>query len=177
MTGSGFSNVELPDPAKRGAKSTRKGKKSVAWQDDPEILKRLALVAELMLDGKPAWEIAKDRKVSLATAKRDIRRVRDLWKAAALEKLESLMGDSLATYIRVQAAAWKKTVENPDKADQYLKVILQAQERVDKMAGIGQPETLNVNLSGEVEVKKDIEQIRNERWEQVKDLIPEALKP
>ncbi len=51
MTGSGFSNVELPDPAKRGAKSTRKGKKSVAWQDDPEILKRLALVAELMLDG------------------------------------------------------------------------------------------------------------------------------
>lgn len=164
-----FNKIELPEP-KVSRKVTRKGKKNVVWNEDPEILKRLGLVAEKMLDGKYAWEIAQDNKCSLATAKRDIGRVREVWKAQALEKLDNLAADSLATYTRVVAKAWRKIEDAPEKADQYLRVIIAAQERVDKLAGIGKPEQVNVTVNGEVEIR-DINAIRDERWRQVSDAL------
>jgi hypothetical protein len=167
--GKTFDKIELPEPTKK-TKVTRKGKKSIAWNDDPEILKRLGRVAEMMLDGKYSWEIAQENKCSIATAKRDVGRVREIWKSQAMEKLDNLQADSLATYNRVVAKAWRKIEDNPEKADQYLRVIIAAQERVDKLAGIGKPEQVNVNLSGEVEVK-DIDKIRDERWQQVADSL------
>ncbi|MDD2920991.1 MAG: hypothetical protein PHQ36_01785 [Anaerolineales bacterium] len=170
MTDKTFDKIELPEPPTSAKRVTRKGKKSVAWDADPEILKRLAKVAAMMIEGKYSWEIAETNKCSIATAKRDIKRVREIWKMEALDKLDSLMGDSLATYTRVQAAAWSKAQANPEKADRYLSVILHAQERVDKLSGVGKPETVNVEVSGQVEVK-DIDQIRDQRWKQVADSL------
>ncbi len=171
-----FEAIELPEPAKRGAKNvTRKGKKSVPWEQDPEILKRLTRVAEMVLDGKYSWQIAEEMRCSIATAKRDIRRVRDLWKSISKEKMEDLLDESLATYTRVKLTAWNHIVRNPDKAAQLLKVITDAQEKVDKLAGIMKPDTVNVNLNGEV-VVRDIQEVRDERWSQVMDIMKDVVK-
>ena len=170
-----FASIELPEPTKRGAKNvTRKGKKSVSWDQDPEILKRLTRVAEMMLDGKYSWQIAEELRCSLATAKRDIRRVRELWKTISKEKMEDLLGDSLATYTRVQLTAWNQLRREPAKAAGLLKVILDAQEKVDKLAGIVKPDTVNVNVNGEV-VVRNIEAVREERWSQVMDMMKDVV--
>jgi hypothetical protein len=170
-----FAAIELPDPVKKGAKNvTRKGKKPIPWNDDPEILKRLTRVAELMLDGKYAWEIAEELRTSIATAKRDIGRVRELWKTHALEKSENLFGNSLATYNRVQTRAWQGMIKNPEKEAHYMKIILEAQEKIDKIAGVSKPTEVNVTVNGAIEIK-DIEQVRDERWEQVKDALKDVL--
>jgi hypothetical protein len=169
-----FANVELPDPQKKGVKVTRKGKKSVTWNEDPEILKRLTRVAELMLSGKYAWEIAEENRCSLATAKRDIRRVRDLWAAEAMDKLDSLLGDSLATYQRIMKTAWANIVRYPEKSAQYLREIRETQKEIDKLGGLVKPETLNVEVSGEI-ATRDITQVREERWNQVKDMLPDVI--
>src|SRR5574343_286244 len=99
---SSFSQVEIEDPPTSAKRVTRKNKKSVPYYEDAEILKRLSRVAELMLTGTPAWKIAEQLRVSLATAKRDIGRVREIWKTEASEKLDSLLGDALAQYTKVQ---------------------------------------------------------------------------
>lgn len=170
-----FEAIELPEPIKKGAKNvTRKGKKSIAWDQDPEILKRLTRVAELMLDGKYSWQIAEELRCSIATAKRDIKRVRELWKTISKEKMEDLLGDSLATYNRVQLTAWAQLRANPEKAAHLLKVILDAQERVDKLAGIVKPEPVEVNISGEV-VVRDIQTVREERWNQVMEMMKDVV--
>lgn len=175
MTDKTFDKIELPEPPTSAKRVIRKRKKSVVWSEDPEILKRLGRVAEMMLDGKAAWEIAAENKCSLATAKRDLGRVREVWKAQAVDKLDSLQADSLATYNRVVATAWRKMRENPEKSDQFLRVIIAAQERVDRMAGIGKPEQVNVNVTGELEVK-DIEQVRDARWMQIADKLAVVIE-
>lgn len=166
-----FDKIELPDLPTTISRVKRKGKKSVGWDSDPDILKRLEVVAELMLRGKNSWGIAEANKCSIATAKRDISRVRALWKQSALEKIDSLMGDSLATYTAVQAEAWTKMKSSPDKSDRYLAVILSAQEKIDKISGVGKPpDPVEVNVNIE---PRDIEEIRKERWRQIeKPMIP-----
>lgn len=169
-----FDKIELPDPPKSASRVTRKGKKSLAWDADPEILKRLTSVAEMMIQGKYSWQIAEANKCSIATAKRDVGRVRELWKQAAKEKMDSLLGDSLATYTKVQEEAWSKVKANPEKADRFLAVILSAQAAVDKLAGIEKPpDPLEVNLNVEV---RDIEQVRNERWRQVEGAMKSLVR-
>ena len=79
MKASASSKIDISTPEKPARSVRRKGKKSVSFQDDPEILKRLGRVAEMMLEGKSLYEISTAQRCSIATAKRDIGRVRELW--------------------------------------------------------------------------------------------------
>lgn len=170
-----FEAIELPEPIKKGAKNvTRKGKKSIAWDQDPEILKRLTRVAELMLDGKYSWQIAEELRCSIATAKRDIKRVRELWKTTAKEDLEDLYNDSIATYKRAQLTAWNEIRRDPKKAAQLLGVILDAQKQKERLSGLIKPEPVEVNISGEV-VVRDIQTVREERWNQVMEMMKDVV--
>lgn len=170
-----FSQVEIVEPSTLAKNVRRKKKKSVPYNEDPEILKRLAQVARFMLEGMPAWQIAEKQRCSLATAKRDIKRVRELWKTDAEEQIESLLGDALAVYKKVQTEAWQKITANPDRADRYLNVVLAAQKQVDNLAGIAPPKQVNVNLEGELDVR-DIDTVRDERWQQIAERLQDALK-
>jgi hypothetical protein len=83
-----------------------KGKKSVRWDRDPQILARLESVAQMMLRSARAWQIADALDVSLRTAKRDIRRVRTLWRRESERKIEESRQQSIAQIRAIQQQAW-----------------------------------------------------------------------
>jgi len=163
-------NIELDAPVKPARVVRRKGKKSVPYYDDPEILKRLALVAENMAKGVPAHEIASVLKCSLGTAKRDIARVRELWRTDAKEAIEFVKEESLNVYRRVQIEAWGKVEKFPDKSDRYMNVILAAQKEIDRLNGTSVPDPIPVQpLSVTVDV--NLEDVRQKRWSTVEDKL------
>jgi hypothetical protein len=151
----------------------RPGKKSISWHEDPEILSRLAIVSQLMNKGKRAWEIAKETCVSLPTARLDVSRVKELWKAEALERISNSRDSALAHYGEVIGQAWKDALAVPARNSNraaFLNIILRAQERVDKITGIADP--ISGPGGGPIPVELvDIEKIRKERWKAIKGTI------
>lgn len=163
-----FANIELPD---RAGDTEREGKKSINWREDPEILERLTTVADLMNKNQPSWVIAAETETSLATAKRDMARVRELWKEFANERLEGSLDTSLMQYGEVINNAWQEYKNAPASMKaQYLNVILKAQERIDKVSGIADPIDIG-NRGNKPFQTEDISKIREERWKQVSGKI------
>jgi len=172
MKKSPAANIDLNTPAPQAKNVRRKGKKSVPYYDDPEILKRLAQVAENMAKGKPAHEIASVLKCSLGTAKRDIARVRELWKADAREAIDYVKEESVNVYRRIQIEAWGKVTSTADKADRYMMVILSAQKEIDRLNGAGEPDSpQNANVTLGVTVDLNVDDVRQKRWEKVEDKL------
>lgn len=162
-----FANIELP---LRDGDVEREGKKSVSWEEDPEILQRLVYVAELMNQNKPSPVIAEECGVSLGTAKRDIGRVRELWKLDAKERLGFKKEESLANY-RDLARRIHEDLENLKPRQMHLKpalytALIKTLHRIDQVSGIGD----NINLgnqNGKPFEIKQIEEVRMKRWQTV----------
>jgi len=154
---------------KRTGDTRREGKRSVNWKDDPEILQRLAEVAVLMNKNKRAFEIAKETKVSIETTRRDIARVRELWKEDARERIANSADQAIAQYGAVLEQAWtdlKKVSVKSNNRAAFLKIILQAQDRIDKVTGI--PDPISGPGGGPIPIELvDTEKIRKKRWQQV----------
>lgn len=157
------------DKPKLEGDARRQGKKNVDWRNDPEILQRLAEVAVLMNKNKRAFEIAKETKVSIETARRDISRVRELWKEDAMERIANSADMAIAQYGAVLEQAWtdlKKVSVKSNNRAAFMKVILQAQDRIDKVTGI--PDPISGPGGGPIPVSiVDTEKIRKKRWDQV----------
>jgi hypothetical protein len=81
------------------------GKRKIRWDRDPDILARLEGVAQMMIRGGKAWQIADAFDVSLRTANRDIRRVRILWKRESEQSIEKSRQESLAKLRALQQQA------------------------------------------------------------------------
>lgn len=163
-----FASIELPD---RGGDTEREGKKSINWKEDPEILERLTTVADLMNMNQPSWVIAAETETSIATAKRDMARVRELWKEFANERLEGSLDTSLMQYGEVINKAWENYKDAPASMKaQYLNVILKAQERIDKVSGIADPVDIG-NRGNKPFQTEDISKIREERWKQINSKV------
>lgn len=156
-------------------KTRRKGKKSIPFDKDPEILARLAKVAELMLVGAKAFQIAATMNCSLGTAKRDIGRVKQLWKDDARIEIDGFRSAALALYKLVIMRAWEQfgKNENATKRDCYLTLVVATQKEIDRIQGVG---PLKVDLSGKLDITEDIENIRKRRWNTIKPQIAEMLK-
>lgn len=167
------------DKPKRAGDTRREGKKSVDWKEDPEILQRLAIVAQLMNKNKHAFEIAEATKLSLATAKRDIARVRELWKEDAKERLENSTDIAIAQYGAVQEQAWLDLAGIPPRSpvrSAVMNVILRAQERMDKVTGIADKVEHSGPGGGPIPVEvTDMEAIRKKRWKQVAPQLAELM--
>lgn len=150
----------------------REGKKNIEWRDDPEILQRLALVAELMNKHKYGFEIAMETKVSLETAKRDIARVRELWKEDALDHIKSAKDMALAQYDQIIRDAREDLIKvkskgNPVRAA-YYNVILRAQKQIDAVSGIAEKHELSGPNGGPIPVEvQDMDAVRKLRWKQI----------
>lgn len=156
----------------------RKGKKNLNWKEDPDILTRLARVSDLMVRHKTALSIAQETKVSLGTAKRDIIRVRELWKADALDRVSNSGDLAIAQYGALLQQAWQDATSvpatHPNRAA-FFNVALRAQERIDKVTGIGSDKVEHSGPNGgaiPVEVS-DVEQIRKKRWQQIAGSLAE----
>ena len=165
-----MSKEKLKKPVRKGD-TRRKGKRSTGWKDDPEILIRLSKVAELMNQNKRSFEIASECGLSIATAKRDIARVREWWKEDAEDRLMNSVDIAIAQYGSVIQKTWSDIQGVPSRSPvrpAMMNVILRAQERIDKVTGIAD----KVEHSGPngapipVEVV-DMEAIRKKRWKLV----------
>lgn len=171
-----FTNIEIQAPDRAGD-TEREGKISIPWDEDPEILSRLAEVAQMMNKNMPSWEIAAECETSIATAKRDIARVRDLWTRDAKERLELAKETSLAQYASVIRDARESLKEaSPSLKDKYMNIILRAQERIDKVTGIADPVAIGGIPGQPVEVV-DIEQVRQKRWDSISSRIQKVTQP
>jgi hypothetical protein len=168
-----FSNIELPD---RSGDTERKGKINVPWHEDPEILARLADVATLMNKNRPSYVIAEETGTSIATAKRDMKRVREFWKMDAKERLGYTTEEAIAQYEAIASDARDDLEKAPIslKASYYM-VILRALERRDKAAGIADPVSIQGPNGGPVEVSvKEMDEVRQKRWLSIADKLPKV---
>lgn len=160
-------------PAKK--KTLRKGKKSLPFDQDPEILARLATVAEMMLVGAKSFEISAAMGCSLGTAKRDVARVRQLWREDIKGEIAGFRSSALALYRLVIMRAWDEfsKKDNANKRDRYLNLITATQKEIDRILGVG---PLKIDLSGTVEITEDIEEVRKRRWDAIKPQVAEMLQ-
>lgn len=168
----------VPKP-KRSGDVTRKGKTPVSWDNDPEILHRLALVAMLMNQNKPAYIIAEKTKTAIATAKRDIARVRELWREDAKARLTNTTDVAIAQYASIIEKAWDDmnalSPGTPAVAS-YMNIILRAQERMDKVTGIADPIALEGKAGGPIELSiVEMEKVRENRWKSVSSQLAAAV--
>ena len=165
-----FSNIELPD---RSGDTERKGKLNIPWHEDPEILARLATVAALMNKNRPSYVIAEETETSIATAKRDMKRVREFWKMDAKERLGYTTQEAIAQYESIASDARDDLEKAPPslKAAYYM-VILRALERRDKVSGIADPVSIQGVPDKPLEVSvTDVEEIRKKRWASISERI------
>jgi hypothetical protein len=159
-----------PPPVLPASNVTRKNKWSKPANEDPEILARLSRVAAMILKGVPAYKMAESEKMSVATAQRDISRVKAIWRRQANEKLGNLRDAAIAEYKLVIAQCWELAEKYPERADRFFTQVVSAQARIDKVTGIEAPE--KVDVTGEVKVR-NIEAVRQKRWEQIKNQLAE----
>jgi hypothetical protein len=150
-------STHIPSPTPKVEKNLP-GKKSISWRKDPVILTRLVSVAELSLRGATFQQIATTLEYSLGSAKRDIGRVKTIWKEAATRELLDLQGEALAMYRLVISKAWAAFSKNPNPG--YLGHIIGAQKEIDSIMGARPPEIL-------VTTELDIETVRRRRWEEL----------
>lgn len=141
----------------------RPGKKSVRWDEDPEILARLPSVAQLMLMGARTWEIADTLGYSLTTAKEDVKRVRSLWRQEAGEKISTHRDMQIAQLRLIQQQCWTQYDKSADprtglKDPAWLREIRQCEEQIALLLGTRRPaEVINRIEGGETPLRvKDV---------------------
>ena len=126
----------------------RKGRKSIRWDRDPEILYRLEQVAIMHLQTASLRQIAEAMGYSHTTAKKDVERVYTLWQREAAEKVENQRLRSIANYRFVQAEAfsvWRElSADDKKKTFTPLRVVMEAEREIMNLQGTKAPEVLSI---------------------------------
>lgn len=134
---------ELPPPRNRN-------KQNVAWDTDVEILARLATVANMMVQGAKAYQIAEALSVNIRTAQRDMQRVYTLWRRDSMQQVDDARAKSIAQYEEIKTRAWEgyrkvSSVMNETKSYSpklaneqrgWLELALKTQAQIDKLLGL-----------------------------------------
>lgn len=103
-------------PARKGA---RKGRHQQApWREDPDVLARMQKVERLHLAGRSSTDIAAELGIGGATARRDIRRLTELWLERVQDTTEARRARRLAELedIRLRSLAAAEFDESCEKA-------------------------------------------------------------
>lgn len=130
-----------------------KGKASVVWHQDHEILQRLELVATMMLQGAKPFQIAQSLSVSLRTAFRDMNRVQELWRKQAIDDITAKRDRSIAQFRLAQTYAWdqyrthQKT--NAAMALKWMQAAMEAERSIVELEGTKAPKAVDVTSKGE----------------------------
>ena len=156
-----MSDLPQPEP---GTEFPHEGKLSVSWRNDPVILARLNAVAAMMLRGSKQYEISKAMECSIATTRRDITRVRTLWREELKGQIDEKREQSIAHYKLVQSSAWD--AYNKTESHNFLRIILDAQAKIDDIEGNQAPIAI---------AAVNIDKVRAKRWQQIAGSIADIL--
>jgi len=131
-------------PRPRNGEKPQKGKKSVRWDIDPEILARLTVVQSMMVQKARSWQIANAMGYDVRTALRDMDRVRELQRRESIGEIITLRNESLAQLDEVILRSWEsyRAADKPHIKNDCLRVILQAQKQKDEILGTKAPDTI-----------------------------------
>lgn len=126
----------------------RKGKRSVRWDRDPEILARLETVASMMLENKSLRQIGAVFGYSQTTAKKDVERVYKLWLQDAEDGVDRLRAFSIGQYRKVQSEAWNAwaniLVDKQASGTGLLRVIMDAESAIADLQGTEAPKKVDL---------------------------------
>lgn len=144
---------ELPPPRNRD-------KKNVAWDTDVEILARLATVANMMVQGAKAHQIAGALSVNIRTAQRDMQRVYTLWRRDSMQQVDDARAKSIAHYEEIKTRAWEgyrkvssamNGTYSPKLASEqrsWLELAMKAESHIDRLLGL---EITKLDIQGKIE--------------------------
>lgn len=144
---------ELPPPRNRN-------KQNVAWDTDVEILARLATVANMMVQGAKAYQIAEALSVNIRTAQRDMQRVYTLWRRDSMQQVDDARAKSIAHYEEIKTRAWEgyrkvtssmNGTYSPKLANEqrsWLELAMKAESHIDRLLGL---EITKLDIQGKIE--------------------------
>jgi len=146
---------ELPPPRNRS-------KKNIAWDQDEEILRRLATVATLVNQGATTVQIKEALSISLRSAQRDVQRVYTLWRRDSMQQVDDARAKSIAQYEEIKTRAWEGyrkassemsqlRVYSPKIASEqrnWLETAMKAQAQIDRLLGL---EITKLDIQGKIE--------------------------
>lgn len=139
------------DPAPKPI--TRKGKKSLNWMNDPEILARLTQVNELILAGYNNVTIASELSLSESTIRRDRKRIAVLWQKEVATNIAEQRGRAIANYRRLQRQAdfeFRGTTKKPgDKKVDWIRVQADIEYKIQGLLGTTIPTTQVIKMAGQ----------------------------
>jgi hypothetical protein len=116
----------------------RHEKRSIAWDKDLAILKRLNLVADMLNQGRQLHIIAEALGVSLTTANRDAKRVRELWRRAAMQSIDDKRAVSKAKYEFMQKQAfdeYRQARQEGKSGIAALRLAMEIEEKINRLEG------------------------------------------
>ena len=142
-------------PRPRNGEKPQKGKKSVRWDVDPEILARLTVVQSMMVQRARSWQIAQAMGYTVRTALRDMDRVRELQRREAIGDIVAVRNDNIAQLREVQMRAWEqwRNTDKPNVKNDCLRIIMQAEMHIADILGSKAP--ANINHTGSVAITYD----------------------
>ncbi len=123
------------------------GKKSLPWDEDPEILRRLETVEDLVLAGYRNTEIGNALNVTETTIRRDRERIAELWRRQATSDIVGMRERSVANLRRIQRLADNEFRNSRDKPAN-LRIQLDAEDKIIKLQGTLAPMQTSVTFTG-----------------------------
>jgi len=124
------------------------GKKSKPWDEDPEILKRLATVEDLVLAGYRNTEIASQLKVVEATIRNDRNRIAELWRRESGAAIVEMRSRSIANLRRIQRLA-DNEFRNQRERPLNLRLQLDAEKEIVRLQGTTTPVDVPITFTNQ----------------------------
>jgi len=126
----------------------KKGKKSIPWYEDTDILARLAIVSSMQVQGASPLQIADALSVTLRTAYRDIKRCDELRRREYIDDVVTNRNRSIAQYREIQMRAWEE-YRNNKKNLQALRTAAEMEDRIVELQGTRKPVAVDLTTKGE----------------------------
>jgi len=126
----------------------KKGKKSVVWYEDTDILARLAVVSSMKVQGASPLQISEALGYTLRSAYRDIHRCDELYKRESIEDVMTNRNRSIAQFREIQMRSWEQYRENK-KNLQALRLAAEMEDRIVELQGTRKPIGVDVTTGGE----------------------------
>lgn len=123
-----------------------KGHKSIPWDQDPEILRRLATVEDLVLAGYRNTEIGHALNVTEGTIRRDRERIAELWRRQVTGDIAAMRERSIANLRRIQRLA-DNEFRNKRNQTANLRIQLDAEREIIKVQGTIAPVEVPISFT------------------------------
>lgn len=112
------------------------GRKPKKWQDDAELLSRIATVGTMRIQGAKVQDIAQVMGYSIRTAWRDIERWEEVAADEARGSIDQNRNKSIAVLREVQSRAWEQYRQKDSDAKSRLAALKEIRECESEIAAL-----------------------------------------